>query len=238
MFTVKQFTVYLRYPVFKPTYAILSCSSAHCPTALVTLTSNAWFVPVSRLTSGGMPPDLRICNRFGVALASSPRAPTTFTKTWNLRKIGTIKHLRCIFARLQPWTYSWDFIFAITHLLYQNIYTWRNICKDLFPRLSDLENLRQDKVLVNRRCFTVTSKLSRLQSPTEAIDLTLSQRSRSWHGTIENTLSPGSCMSIQIFKPRLKLLWQTDGHTGTLTNMSECASAFKFVKTQATNQCF
>ena len=38
------------------TYVMLSGSVAHAPTALVTLTSSAWLVLVSRLTMDGMPP--------------------------------------------------------------------------------------------------------------------------------------------------------------------------------------
>ena len=42
------------------TYAMLSGSVAQAPTALVTLTRRAWFVLVSRFTSEGMPPALRM----------------------------------------------------------------------------------------------------------------------------------------------------------------------------------
>lgn len=60
---------------------MLSCSSAHCPTAVVTLTNNDWFVPVNRLTNGDIPPAFLICALLGGSLASSPNAPTTFTNT-------------------------------------------------------------------------------------------------------------------------------------------------------------
>lgn len=84
------------------TYTILSGSSAHCPTAFVTLTSSAWLVPVNRLTRCGMPPDFRICARFGCALASSPKAPTTFTNTWKVKKkkspsVSNIFNIKCTF---------------------------------------------------------------------------------------------------------------------------------------------
>lgn len=39
---------------------MLSGSVAQAPTALVTLTKRAWFVLVSRFTSEGMPPALRM----------------------------------------------------------------------------------------------------------------------------------------------------------------------------------
>jgi hypothetical protein len=67
------------------TYAILSCSSAHCPTAVVTLTNKAWLVPVSKLTSGEIPPAFLIAALFGGSLANSPKAPTTFTSTWGTK---------------------------------------------------------------------------------------------------------------------------------------------------------
>ena len=64
------------------THPILSASVAQAPTALVTLTSSAWLVPVSRLTRGEIPPALRIRLLFdGSWAAHSPRAPTTFTRT-------------------------------------------------------------------------------------------------------------------------------------------------------------
>ena len=42
------------------THAMLSGSVAQAPTALVTLTRRAWFVLVSRFTSEGIPPALRM----------------------------------------------------------------------------------------------------------------------------------------------------------------------------------
>jgi hypothetical protein len=44
---------------------MLSASVAHAPTALVTLTRRAWLVLVSRLTSGEIPPALRMEDLFG-----------------------------------------------------------------------------------------------------------------------------------------------------------------------------
>lgn len=67
---------------------MFSGSSAHCPTALVTLTSSAWLVPVSRLMSGCSPPALRILPRFSGSLANSAKAPTTFTNTYNMYHIS------------------------------------------------------------------------------------------------------------------------------------------------------
>ena len=69
--------------VLNETDPILSASVAQALTDFVTLTSRAWLVPVSRLTSGGMPPALRIDARLdGSCAAHSPKAPTTLTRTW------------------------------------------------------------------------------------------------------------------------------------------------------------
>lgn len=71
------------------TNVMLSGSVAQAPTALVTLTKSAWFVPVKSWTNDGIPPDFRITIRFSGSWAHSPKAPTTLTRTssgWSLSK--------------------------------------------------------------------------------------------------------------------------------------------------------
>ena len=68
------------------THAMLSGSVAQAPTALVTFTKRAWFVLVSRFTSEGMPPALRMVVRLAGICAHSPKAPTTLIKTYKWNK--------------------------------------------------------------------------------------------------------------------------------------------------------
>ena len=65
---------------------MLSGSVAQAPTALVTFTKRAWFVLVSRFTSEGMPPALRMVVLLAGIWAHSPRAPTTLIKTYARKK--------------------------------------------------------------------------------------------------------------------------------------------------------
>ena len=69
------------------THAMLSGSVAQAPTALVTFTKRAWFVLVSRFTSEGMPPALRMVVLLAGIWAHSPKAPTTLIKTcaWKIK---------------------------------------------------------------------------------------------------------------------------------------------------------
>eukprot|EP01136_Pigoraptor_vietnamica_P036812 Opistho-1_new@103887 len=60
---------------------MLSLSSAHAPTAFVTFTRRARFVPVSRFTRCWMPPADRMALRFSAVCAHSPSAPTTLMRT-------------------------------------------------------------------------------------------------------------------------------------------------------------
>ena len=72
----------------RATYIILSGSTAQAPTAFVTLTSRAWFIPTRRFTRGWMPPHLRTMTLFSCSWQHSPSAPTTFTSTssgWSVR---------------------------------------------------------------------------------------------------------------------------------------------------------
>ena len=66
---------------------MLSGSVAQAPTALVTFTKRAWFVLVSRFTSEGMPPALRMVVLLAGICAHSPKAPTTLIKTcaWKIK---------------------------------------------------------------------------------------------------------------------------------------------------------
>lgn len=83
------------------TYVMFSGWVAQAPTALVTLTRRAWLVPISRLTSGWIPPHLRIVARFSGICAHSPKAPTTLTSTssgWSLRRL----------TRVSKALYSWN----------------------------------------------------------------------------------------------------------------------------------
>ena len=60
---------------------MFSCSIAHSPTALVTLTKSCWLVPVNKETIGEIPPAFLIDVRLAGILAHSPKAPTTLIKT-------------------------------------------------------------------------------------------------------------------------------------------------------------
>lgn len=76
-------------PVSRATYTILSGSTAHAPTAFVTFTRSAWFIPTRRFTRGWMPPHLRTMTRFSCSWQHSPKAPTTFTRTssgWSVKR--------------------------------------------------------------------------------------------------------------------------------------------------------
>lgn len=62
---------------------------------------HAWFVPVSRLTSGLMPPHLRVVALLAGIWANSPRAPTTLTSTssgWSVSRP----------TRISKVLYSWN----------------------------------------------------------------------------------------------------------------------------------
>lgn len=65
---------------------MLSGSVAQAPTALVTFTKRAWLVLVSRFTSEGMPPALRMVVLLAGICAHSPKAPTTLIKTYAWKK--------------------------------------------------------------------------------------------------------------------------------------------------------
>jgi len=58
---LQTFTAHHVYTVF--TYTMLSGSRAQCPTARVTFTSSAGFVPVNRLINGAMAWSLRSARR-------------------------------------------------------------------------------------------------------------------------------------------------------------------------------
>lgn len=73
---------------YRATYIIFSGSTAQAPTAFVTLTRRAWFIPTRRFTSGWMPPHFRTMTRFSYSWQHSPSAPTTFTRTssgWSVK---------------------------------------------------------------------------------------------------------------------------------------------------------
>ena len=78
---------------WRATYVMFSGSVAHSPTALVTLTRSAWFVPVSRLTRDGIPPDFLMTIRLAGCCAHCPSAPTTVTRTssgWLFSKLTNL----------------------------------------------------------------------------------------------------------------------------------------------------
>ena len=72
---------------------MLSGSVAQAPTALVTLTKRAWFVLVSRFTSEGIPPALRIVVLLAGICAHSPSAPTTLINTYTNKSLKVTKRL-------------------------------------------------------------------------------------------------------------------------------------------------
>ena len=83
------------------THAMLSGSVAQAPTALVTFTKRAWFVLVSRFTSEGMPPALRMVVLLAGICAHSPKAPTTLIKTYAWKKHICLKEGRSIHNALR-----------------------------------------------------------------------------------------------------------------------------------------
>ena len=59
--------------------------------------------------------------------------------------------LTLFFASSWLWIYSQDFIFAIIHFLYCD--TWEILAWTSFSRVIGLANLRENKVLANKKCF-------------------------------------------------------------------------------------
>lgn len=90
LLTIQTFPIHfkLKSPVSRATYTMLSGSAAHAPTAFVTFTRSAWFIPTRRFTRGWMPPHFRTMTWFSYSWQHSPKAPTTFTRTssgWSVK---------------------------------------------------------------------------------------------------------------------------------------------------------